>query len=107
MATAMTVQRIPGYDVQEIRQAMTAARAQGKNQTEYGICLDVVGGAQDVVLRRKSGCRSCGEVMPKGATATQFAYRSDTHRYRITEMFIHPEQCVFPKPTPKVVWLPR
>jgi len=94
MATATAVvQRIPGYDVQAIRQAMEAARARGKSATEYGIFLDVVGGAADVTLRRKAGCRACGQPMPKGATATQFAYRSDSHRYRITEMFIHPETC--------------
>ncbi len=91
-----TTQRMAGYDAQQIRTAMAVVRELGQGGIDHiGGALNVVGGASDQVLRRKAVCRACGGEMPKGATATQFAYRfyPDAHPYRITEAFMHPERC--------------
>jgi hypothetical protein len=96
MATTAAVHRMAGWDVQQIRQTMAATREQGGAGVAYvPDTLNVIGGASDQVVRRKTICRACGSDLPKGATATQFAYRysPDAHPYRITESYMHPERC--------------
>lgn len=88
--------RMAGWDAGQIRQTMATIREQGETSVDdVPDTLNVVGGASDQALRRRATCRACGGDMPKGATATQFAYRfyPDVHPYRITESFMHPERC--------------
>lgn len=87
-----TVRRMAGWDAQRVRSVMTEVRERGESDIDYvSDTLNVVGGASDQVLRRRVACRACGEEMPKGAAAIQFAYRfhPDAHPYRISEAFMH------------------
>lgn len=96
MATKAPVRRMAGCDAAQIRSVMAAARQAGQAGVDYVPgTLHVVGGASDQVVGRTTACRACGQDMPKGAPATQFAYRfhPDVHPYRITEAFMHPERC--------------
>ena len=92
--TRWTQETLAGYEARAIRAAVAAAREQGLTSADYIPSTDVVGGASIVTLRRKAHCRSCGQAMPKGGEAIQFAYRwVPAFHYRITESFIHPEAC--------------
>lgn len=84
--------RLSGHDAAAIWDTVAGMREQGVTQIDYHPVP--VGGLILTPLRRKACCRACGQAMPKGADAIQFAYRwTPDYHYRITDSFLHTEPC--------------
>lgn len=87
-------ERLGGYYAALIREKVAAGIAAGKGGVDYLGVGESFGGAEIVTLGRAARCRCCGERMPKGAQAIQFAYRwVPAFRYRITASYLHVEPC--------------